>query len=94
MAETIYVRGEGGTVFEMDLPLPEGVEQRLEAGAIVQVNPDGSPLTAPAEDAPAGRPSKGASQVAWAEYAVSQGADPGDVAELSRADLIELYGQD
>lgn len=94
MADTIHVRGEGGTVFEMDLPLPESIEQRLKAGAIVQVNADGSHLAIPDGEAPAGRPSKAASQVAWAEYAVSQGADPDDVADLSRADLIELYGQD
>ncbi|MGW2044643.1 hypothetical protein ACWCPF_05600 [Streptomyces sp. NPDC001858] len=43
MAETIYVRGEGGGIFAMDLPLPEGIQERLDRGAIQRVNTDGSP---------------------------------------------------
>lgn len=43
MADTVWMRGEGGSVIAMDLPLPEGIQQRVDAGLIVRVNPDGSP---------------------------------------------------
>lgn len=43
MAESIHVRGEGGTVIEMDLPLPSHIAQRLLSGRIHRVNADGSP---------------------------------------------------
>jgi len=94
VADTIHVRGEGGTIFEMDLPLPKGVQQRLDAGAIVRVNADGSPVTEVQESTQAERPGKNASAEAWAAYALTLGAEPEDVEGLSRADLIELYGQD
>jgi hypothetical protein len=42
MAESIYVRGEGGSIILMDLPLPEAIQQRFDAGLIVRVNEDGS----------------------------------------------------
>lgn len=47
-AETIHVRGEGGYVFAMDLPLPEALAKRLAAGELTRVNADGSPYTEPA----------------------------------------------
>ncbi|MFJ2707847.1 hypothetical protein ACIO3R_32305 [Streptomyces sp. NPDC087428] len=50
MAETIHVRGEGGHIFAMDLPLPEGITDRYERGLLVRVNADGSPYAG----APAG----------------------------------------
>lgn len=55
MVETIHVRGEGGSVIAMDLPLPENIAERYAAGALVRVHPDGSPWTAdtPAAAAPA-----------------------------------------
>ncbi|MGH3588603.1 MAG: hypothetical protein ACRDQ0_20025, partial [Pseudonocardia sp.] len=43
MAETIHVRGEGGHIFAMDLPLPEGIAERYERGLLARVNADGSP---------------------------------------------------
>lgn len=58
MADTIFVRGEGGAVFQMDLPLSEPIQQRFNAGHIVRVNPDGSPWEEPASDAPAKAPAK------------------------------------
>lgn len=42
MVESIYVRGEGGSIVLMDLPLPESIQQRFDAGLIVRVNEDGS----------------------------------------------------
>ena len=57
MAETIYVRGEGGAVIAMDLPLPEGIAERYERGLLKRVNPDGSPYQgSPATPAPAAAP--------------------------------------
>lgn len=43
MAETIHLRGEGGHIFTMDLPLPEGIAERYERGLLVRVDPDGAP---------------------------------------------------
>ena len=43
--ETIHVRGEGGIIWEMDLPLRPDHEARLKAGLMQRVNPDGTPWT-------------------------------------------------
>jgi len=40
--ETCFIQGEGGTVFEMDLPLPSDIANRVRAGQIQRVNEDGS----------------------------------------------------
>lgn len=53
MPETIYVRGEGGAILAMDLPLPEGIAERYAAGLLVRVHSDGSPYTPPAARTPA-----------------------------------------
>jgi len=42
MAETIYIRGEGGGIHAMDLPLHESVQDRLSRGLIQRINADGS----------------------------------------------------
>lgn len=55
-AETWYIRGEGGDIIPMDLPLGEGIPGRLASGALVRVNPDGSPYEEPASDAPEAAP--------------------------------------
>jgi hypothetical protein len=52
MAETIHVRGEGGHVFAMDLPLSEGIAERYERGLLVRVNKDGSPYAGAPASAP------------------------------------------
>ena len=49
MPETIHLLGEGGSVFEFDLPLHEDIAKRLDNGQIKRVNPDGSPWVEPAE---------------------------------------------
>lgn len=49
MSDVIHVRGEGGAVFRMALPLEPNVAKRFEAGEIVRVNPDGSEWTEPAK---------------------------------------------
>ncbi|MFJ8109985.1 hypothetical protein [Streptomyces sp. NPDC096132] len=51
MAETIHLRGEGGGIHAMDLPLPEPIEERLRKGMLQRVNEDGTPyVEAPAEE--------------------------------------------
>lgn len=97
MAETIHVRGEGGSIFAMDLPLPEGIAERLTKGLIRRVNEDGSPYVEQAEAAeapglPGSQPAKGASKAEWVGWAVAQGADPTEAESLTKTDLIELYG--
>lgn len=44
MSETWHVRGEGGAIFEMTLPLDPNIEQRYLNGDITRVNPDGTPF--------------------------------------------------
>lgn len=56
MAETIHVRGEGGHIFAMDLPLSEGIAERYERGLLVRVNADGSPYAGAPASAPAPEP--------------------------------------
>lgn len=100
MGETIYVIGEGGTPFEMDLPLPAGVAQRLERGDIRRVNADGTPYeelaepAAPAEEDPYAvkRPADGAAKAEWIAYAVSKGATVNEANGFTKPELIELYG--
>lgn len=48
-AETIHLRGEGGGVFAFDLPLPEGVQCRVDRQELVRVNADGTPWVEPVE---------------------------------------------
>lgn len=56
MAETIHVRGEGGHIFTMDVPLPEGIADRYERGLLVRVNADGSPYAGAPTSAPLPEP--------------------------------------
>lgn len=106
MTETIHVRGEGGGIHPMDLPLPESVQQRLDTGALQRVSPDGTPLhwqpDAGQPDAgadtgeapsPAGdnRPPQAAPKAEWIAYVVAQGhLSAEDAANLTKADLIDL----
>ncbi len=100
MGETIHVRGEGGTVFAMDLPLPEGVAQRLARGDIVRVEAGGSPHAEPAEDPgpedadpfAVKRPAPSAPKAEWVVYAVSQGASVLDAEGFTKTELIEKFG--
>jgi hypothetical protein len=60
MPEVIHVRGEGGGVWPMDLPLSPPIQQRFDRGELVRVNEDGSAWTEQ-PDAPKprrGRPPK------------------------------------
>lgn len=55
MAEVIHVRGEGGGVWPMDLPLSPPIQQRFDRGELTRVNEDGTPYT---EKPRRGRPPK------------------------------------
>lgn len=59
MAESIHVRGEGGQIIEMSLPLPEPISDRLTKGLLRQVNTDGSPYSGPGA-------------VEWSEFTVGE----------------------
>ncbi|MFB6517446.1 hypothetical protein [Streptomyces sp. NPDC056401] len=77
MAETIYVRGEGGMVIAMDLPLPESIAERYESGQLVRVHSDGSPYApAPAPERAPAAPADPA-DVPPAEPAAGRGQRPG-----------------
>lgn len=93
MDETIHVRGEGGVVWAMTLPLPDGIAQRLASGALTRVNEDGSPYEQPTpqpQDAP---PAKTASKAAWVDYAVdARAVDRAEADAMTKAELIDRYG--
>jgi len=99
MAETGLFRGEGGHVWEMDLPLGEAHAKREREGALVRVNEDGSPFTESAEEPtepaatqePSKKPNKASSKADWVEWAVHQGADRDEAESLTLAVLIERY---
>jgi hypothetical protein len=104
--ETIYVRGEGGGIHAMDLPLPEPIEERLRKGMLARVNEDGSPYTGDDEESrplvpesgqqteapPLTQPAKAAAKADWVGWAVVCGADPEEADGMTKADLIEKYG--
>jgi hypothetical protein len=98
MADTIHVRGEGGMVIAMDLPLPGHIEQRLTRGQIRRVNEDGTPYTEPADGTvaapPSERPPQSAAKELWVGWAVTCGALPDDAEAMTKGDLIDKYGRE
>jgi hypothetical protein len=93
MAKTIHVRGEGGVVWEMALPLPDGIAQRLAKGDLTRVNEDGSPYEQPTPQPEQEPPAKTASKAAWVDYAVdARAADRTEAEAMTKADLVDRYG--
>lgn len=96
--EIIHVRGEGGTVFALALPLHESIADRLTRGYLTRVNEDGSAWTGDADPAvpsvPGTRPAQAAPKAEWVGWAVAQGADPDDAEAMTKADLVDKYGKD
>ncbi|RPK85067.1 hypothetical protein [Streptomyces sp. ADI98-10] len=104
MAETIHLRGEGGHIFTMDLPLPEGIGERYERGLLVRVDSDGTPTQpGPAPEAPApvpvtepvaggqNRPALNAPKAEWVACVVARGLLSAEDAEnYTKADLIDM----
>jgi hypothetical protein len=91
VTESIHILGEGGSVFKMDLPLHEAIQERLTKGYLKRVNPDGSAYVEP-DPKPVKMPAKNASKAQWVGWAVAMGADPDDAEALTPTDLAELYG--
>lgn len=95
MTEQVHILGEGGTIFTMDLPLQEAIQERLDKGYLKRVNPDGSPLTDATEPV---APPPYASKKDWVGYAVADSArrgdpiSPDDAEALTKHDLIERFG--
>lgn len=102
-ADTGWFQCEGGSIVEMDLPLPEGIAQRVEKGAIVRVaNAEGDPYEAP--ESPRGDgtldqvamyapPQPSASKAAWVGYAVRHGGMNPEAADaMTKNDLIDKFG--
>lgn len=50
--EVIHLRGSGGAVWEMTLPLHPVMARRYQAGELTRVNADGSPWDGEQEPAP------------------------------------------
>ncbi len=101
-AETAWFRGEGGAIFEMDLPLPEAIAARVVAGAVRRVaGPDGGEYvpdeadepTVPVPAPPTKRPADTALKPAWVAWAVAQGADLEAAEAATKQDLIDKYGR-
>ncbi len=103
--ETGWFRCEGGSVIEMDLPLPEAIAQRVEKRAIVRVaNADGEPFeerdpaTGTPDDGTAqdltamfSPPANSASKSVWVGWAVEHLGMTVDAADaLTKQDLIDL----
>lgn len=98
--EHIFVRGEGGSVFKMDLPLHESIEERLAKGYLIRVaNADGDPYDPNAASTqtpapPTERPALSAAKSVWVAWAGVQGLNLEEAEVLTKDDLIERYGKD
>lgn len=100
MAETIHVRGEGGAVIALDLPLPESIQERLDKGLLQRVHPDGTPAAPAAPRQAAGsaltggrvpRPAPNARKVDWVLWAIAVHGLPEETAEaMTKAALADL----
>lgn len=104
-AETVYIRGEGGVVKAHDLPLPWGVQDRLDRGQVVQVASPEEPAVLVEPGAPETpetpepervlltRPPVNDPKDAWAAWAMQ--VDPDltveDTMAMTKVDLIKRY---
>lgn len=94
---TVHILGEGGGVFELSLPLHESVADRLAKGHLRRVHPDGSPYVEGERpegvpSLPESRPALNAVKAEWVGWAVVQGLKPDEAEALTKADLIERFG--
>lgn len=96
MADVIHVRGEGGSIIPMTLPLQADIAHRLTRGHLRRVNPDGTPWREPSTaDVPAPpteRPTLSAPKGAWVGWAIANGMEADDAEAASKADLIDRFG--
>jgi hypothetical protein len=95
---TVFILGEGGSVFEMSLPLHETIADKLAKGHLRRVaDRDGTPYVE--GDRPDGvpglpesRPAINAVKAEWVGWAVVQGLTPDEAEGLTKTDLIERFG--
>ncbi|WP_369778839.1 hypothetical protein [Streptomyces sp. R33] len=95
MAETIHILGEGGGIHAMDLPLPEGIAERLAKGHLRRVNEDGSPYEEGGPETvapPVEQPPQSAAKALWVGWAIANGADADEAEAMTKQDLIDAYG--
>lgn len=95
-AKSVYVRGEGGSIFKLDLPLHETIEDKIVKGVMQRVNADGTPYAGGSDGVaapPTSAPAKSAAKGDWVAWAVVCGATPDDAAALSKQDLVDAYAQ-
>jgi len=92
----VFIRGEAGAVFKLDLPLSEPIQDRLLKGYLTRVaDADGSPYVEGGSDIPTlptERPAINAPKAQWVGWAVAQGMTPDDAEAATKQDLIEKYG--
>lgn len=97
---TVLLRAGNGTVTLYDLPLRPAFADAVAAGRLVVVTPDGdqadTPDREPSDDDEVveGPPAKSARVDEWRTFAVANGGDEDDVAAMTKAQLIEIYGQE
>lgn len=98
---TAYFQGEGGVVWELDLPLTEVMAEKVTKGYLRRVDADGKPYIESAEEPDAGapqavteRPAQSASKAEWVGWAVHNGMTPDDAEGFTKQDLIDKYGRD
>jgi hypothetical protein len=84
---SIHVRGEGGQVIKMDLPLPESIQDRLTKGLIRRVNADGSPYNGAAAE-PGPEPDVHVTGSAAASSALTEGRTPRPAATARKAEWV------
>ncbi len=95
MPDTIFVRGEGGSIFKLGLPLHEAMEDKLRKGQLVRVDQNGEPFTGKPDGVaalPETCPGVNAAKTDWIGWAVAKGCAPDDAEAFTKADLIEMFG--
>ena len=98
VAPHVFIRGEGGGVYKLDLPLSEPIEDRLAKGYLTRVaNEEGDPYVEGSTSdkvpsLPTERPAINASKAEWVGWAVAQGMTPDDADAATKTDLIEKFG--
>jgi len=100
-AATVRVRYEGGAETDIDVPedgtlAREMFDDHVTTGRYVILDGAEAVSVEPPvdDDEPGtdGRPAKSAPKTEWEAYAASLGATPDEIAEATKAELIERYG--
>lgn len=94
---TLTVKGDGGSIFDMDVP-EEGTvrrevfDQAIAKGRLQVLSGDWPPES---DDEPDGPPDPGAKVAVWRDYALSVDPDNAEaIAKMSKPALIERYVSD